>query len=146
MIKIVYIPILLFLSVSTIYASPLIVRCSANQTWGNKDISIEINIALPDTTDNYLAILDRSGEYNALNNYDTVGVGKLEVTETVGKASQSRRHDFVVTRMPSNSNSLIGFYVRYSYVNSIRVDLWQKNKPFIYFDTFNNEILRGTCE
>ena len=70
----------------------------------------------------------------------------MGVTEQLGNSTSSNRHDFIVTQMPDEENSLIGFFLVGSNVNSIRVDLWKKDKPFIYFDSYNNEIIKGNSE
>ena len=75
-----------------------------------------------------------------------VGIGTIQINEQMGAAKSSHRHKFIVTRLPGNGNSLIGFYVTGPYVNSIRADLWKKGKPFIYFDSYNNEVIKGHCE
>ena len=136
--------------ISNANASPLIVRCLGSSTiWGNT-VKIKIEITLPDKLDQVLttsSLKDKNTELlQQPSPYTSVGMGTIQIIEQIGSQKSSHRHKFIVTRLPDSYNSLIGFYVTGPYVNSIRADLWKKGKPFIYFDSYNNEIIKGHCE
>lgn len=133
--------------ITPVEASPLTVRCSAKASFGNMPIEVQIDIALPEKINKYIkyVFVSRDGKEVEVIEEISVGIGAIEITENAGGGKESHRHKFIVTRMPSDVNSLIGFYTINQYVNSIRVEWWEKTKTFIYFDTYNNEVLRGTC-
>jgi hypothetical protein len=138
--------IFVFMQSTNVIASPLVVRCSSKVKMGNYTIKVRIDITLPAEKDmNFLlCTLDKS-DINLIDETTFVGIGEIEITEILKPAERSHRHKFIVTRMPSKVNSLVGFYVTDTYVNSIRVELWQEKKTFIYFDTVLNEVLKGEC-
>ena len=76
------------------------------------------------------------------------GLGSIEIAERMGSASESHRHDFVVTQLPSlkGRRSLHGFYVTSGRLYVIQADFWKAGRPFTSFDTYLSEIVRGTCE
>ena len=50
---------------------------------------------------------------------------------------QSIQHKLFITQSgDTKSNSLIGFFIDRGYVTSIRVDTWEKDKPFQMWDTW----------
>ena len=127
-------------------ASPLVVRCSATAPFRDTYLSVRIDIVLPSKLDKRLAVEMPDGRHQVVPDTPQVGTGTVEVTEHLGDAENSHRDEFIVTRLPGPDNSLIGFYVVNSYVETIRADLWEEGKPFVYLDTYNNEVLRGSCE
>lgn len=127
-------------------ASPLVVQCLARASWATQTIKVIVEIALPQEANMLLQVSTRDGKIAAVPDGTLVGLGTIQVTEALGQAEESHRHEFLVTRMPDEKNSLVGFYLTNSYVNSIRADLWEKEKRFLYFDTYNNEVLRGECQ
>jgi len=134
---------------NTAFASPLTVRCSAETTWGNQTIQVLIDIALPDKADQHLFVADHDGKNMLVPDISSVGMGKIEISERLYVGSEHRhshRHSFIVTRMPNDQRSLVGFYVVGTYVNSISAELWKEEKAFVYFDSYHNEVLRGKCE
>jgi len=144
--KIVIVTMFLILTQATsVEATPVVVQCSAEKPFGNQIMHVQIDIALPKNTDKFVWTADKDGAALHVSDTTPVGIGSIDITEILGEAKESHRHDFVVTRMPSDNNSMVGFYLTNSYVNSIRVELWKKTKAFVYFDTYNNEVLRGTC-
>jgi len=144
--KIVIGTILLILAqVTSVEAVPVVVQCSGEKPFGNQIMHVKIDIVLPKKTDKFVWIADKDGTDLHLSDTTPVGVGSIEITEILGGTKESHRHDLVVTRMPSDNNSMVGFYLTNSYINSVRVELWKKTKAFIYFDTYNNEVLRGAC-
>ena len=146
--KNIFVPLLMIIMVYSVpvAANPLVVRCSASAQWGEKTIAVRIDIVLPDELDETLVISDTKRAQSSLSDPSSVGVGMIQVTESLGSEKQSHRHKLVVTRMPSKNNSLIGFYVAGPYVNTIRANLWGKKKSFRYLDTYNDETLNGKCD
>jgi hypothetical protein len=108
-------------------------------------IDVEIEIALPAERDKAVSIYSLKTKEPEILNSLSVGIGTIQVIEQLGDSKSSHRHQFIVTRLPDDENSLIGFFLVDSYVYAIRADLWKKNKSFLYFDSFNNEVVRGTC-
>lgn len=140
--------ITLCLMINNVNANPLTVRCQGSTKLWGKTIKVKIEIVLPDKIDKTLVTyLPENKSIDQLQLYGTkVGIGTIQINEQMGATKSSHRHKFIVTRLPSDDNSLIGFYVTGPYVNSIRANLWEKGKPFIYFDSYNNEVIKGHCE
>ena len=139
--------LIILTQVTPAVANSLVVRCSAETHWWGETINIQIDIVLPEKADKIVAIGDNKGKDFVFPDIMTpVGLGSVEIIEKFGNTKQSHRHIFIVTRLPDESNSLIGFYLVNSYVNTIRADLWKNPKTFIYFDTYNNEVLHGKCQ
>jgi len=127
-------------------AGPLTVRCSGQSSWGGQEVNILIEIAMPEKNDRILSFLSPTSQDPNLPGDAMVGIGSIQINEQMGDAKYSRRHPFIVTRFPDDNNSLIGFYLIKQYVYVIRADLWKKDKPFIYFDSYNNDVIKGNCE
>ncbi len=126
-------------------AGPLTIRCSGFGLWGDQKVKVQIEIVLPEKKDRGVMLWSKEKQKaEIVIPIVAVGLGTIQINEQLGEAKSSHRHQFFVTRLPDNENSLIGFYFSNSYVNTIRVDLWKKDMPFTYFDTYNNEIIQGT--
>jgi hypothetical protein len=132
-------------------AAPLVVRCTGDHTttWGdmgNQGIQTHIDVVIPEKLDQLMTLLSEKGEQLGLADPWPVGVGDIEVKLSIGNQSQSSRHKFIVTRMPDSANALIGFYKMSSYIQTLRADLWEKDKPFVFFDALNKQVVSGHCQ
>ena len=129
-------------------AGPLTVRCSGYGSWGDQKVKILIEIVIPEKKDRGVMLWSKEKQKaEIIIPIVSVGLGTIQINEQLGESKSSHRHQFFVTQLPDNENSLIGFYfANSSYINTIRVDLWKKNKPFTYFDSYNNEIIQGSSE
>ena len=140
--------------VGSALAAPLVVRCLAEKPRGNSyTVKMQIEIALPESLNQFVLVTD-PGLENPHVQSRRVGLGSIQITEWGDNAKTnrrfeigSRRREFVVTALPSESlDTLVGFYLLGQVIYSIRVELGDKEKPFIAFDTFNNEVWKGKCD
>ncbi len=120
-----------------------VVRCVGTYKFAGRLLSNEVDIVLPEETemDLHLALVDKErGEFDTRLStvFKPVGKGIIEI--------DGKRHIFVLTRRPSSSNSLQGFYVDANYVLVIRADLWHEDKPFWMYDNYINKMKTGRCE
>ncbi len=113
-------------------AGPLTVRCSGQPMWAEQVVAVQIEIALPIEKRQVVSIYTPDRQTWDFPDLTPVGVGAIQIAEQMGDANSSHRHKFIVTRFPDEKSSLAGFYLINSYVNFIRADLWEKDKPFIY--------------
>ncbi len=147
--------------VGSALAAPLVVRCSAEKPWliKSRTVEIQIDIVLPERLNQFVWVADQDLENLNLPSDRSVGLGTIEITEWVYDAAEtlpkslvkkgrghSRRHKFIVTDMPSEKISLIGFYLDGPFIYSIRADLWKKEKPFTSWSMRRNEVFKGRCD
>jgi hypothetical protein len=131
--------------------APLVVRCigESTTTWEDlaaKEIQMRIDVVIPEKLDRLMTMLSEKGEHLGLVDPWPVGVGDIEITLSLRGQSQSSRHKFIVTRMPDSANALIGFYKTNAYIQTLRADLWEKAKPFVFFDALNKQVVSGHCQ
>ena len=140
--------------VGTALAAPLVVRCLAEKPRGGYTAKMQIDIALPESLNQFVLVTD-PGLENPHVQSRRVGLGSIQITEWGDYAKTnrgrfeigSRRREFVVTALPNkNRHTLVGFYLLGAVIYSIRAELGDKEKPFIAFDTFNNSVWKGKCD
>ena len=132
---------------------PLVVRCMGENmsTWGDsfsQDIQTRIDVVIPETLDRHLTTSSRKGEL--LDFVDPwpvgVGIGEIEITLSLGDYySTSSRSKFIVTQIPDSEHALIGFYKMDSDIQTLRAELWKKDKPFVFFDVTHIRVVSGHC-
>jgi hypothetical protein len=115
-----------------VHAGPLTVRCYGHRPWGDQIIEIEIEMVIPDKRDHVVSLYSPEKKNTEIPNITPVGISTIQISEKLGDSKSSHRHQFVVSRLPDERNSLIGFYLINSYVNAIRADIWKEGKPFLY--------------
>lgn len=119
-----------------------IYRCKGTVKWGGMDIQVRLDIAMPERTDSTVTLSSNKGQLNRT----PVGIGKLEVLESTSQATgKLQKYDLLLTTL-NTSYPIHGFVVSGNNVHVLRADLYEKGKPFSYFDSFLNRLIVGGCE
>lgn len=139
-----------------------ILKCTGGRTWNENELGkfmgeileVQLDIVVPEKKDEKFipGLLSKDGKFERIeNSMLQFRKSTIEITESLGKGETKAiknqgRYGFIVTRMPSESNSLIGFLIPDgSHVWSIRVDSWKKDKPFYLYRSDWNELVTGNC-
>jgi hypothetical protein len=141
--------------VVTTQASGEILRCEGSIVNSRNDfekrITVYIDVVIPDEiAEEYILTLadEKTGKLRSLLS-PTPLVRKtfLEIAKSFDKGGkqQPKRYDFIVTKMPDNSNSLVGFVYGFE-PWILKVDTWKANKPFIFFQTGIDDFIQGECK
>lgn len=118
-----------------------VLRCKGEFTSIETKYPIQLDIVLPESYRLSAWITTFSGEPKGIV-IPRLGEGIIEVD-----TGFTKRFKFFVTRQPDDSeNSLVGFYYEESYIQTVRVDIWKKDKPFFYYESFRNQLITGNCE
>lgn len=148
-------------------SSAEILRCKGKIVWSSagtdkwmgQPLSVQLDIVIPDKNDPvYMIGLFTEG--GKLKQYlsdapSEYRKGVIEIVEFIGqgitKASRNQgRYELIVSKMPDvkGGNSLVGFFAPYAgmYIFTLRVDVWEKNKPFYFYRSELNELISGNCE
>ena len=139
----------LILSVSLIVAIPSavnaeIVRCKGETHWGGLVSPVRIDVVLPESRDLLVILSDREAKLvEIVTGGQRVGNGTIEVKYG---DREPTRFSFVMTGSPDKRNSLVGFYVGGNYPMVLRADLWAEGKPFTFYNSWENELIKGRCE
>jgi hypothetical protein len=140
-----------------------ILRCTGEINWNNttskkfmgETLMVQLDVVVPEKKDETFSagLLSKDGKFKQFGNvWSEVHKGTIEITESLGKGQTKQiqnqgRYEMVVTQMPSKANSLIGFLIPDgSHIWSIRVDTWEKDKPFFLYRSDWNEFIIGTCK
>ena len=129
--------------------------CIVNSTNDfDKRITYYIDIVIPaDNAEEYLFTLadKNSGKFKSFLQHNPI-VRKtfIDVSSSLykdkgGKRQQSERYEYIITKMPDNNNSLVGFVYGYE-PWILKIDTWKKNKPFLFFKTGCDDLIQGECK
>jgi hypothetical protein len=118
----------------------------------DKRITVYINVVIPDdNAEEYVLTLADKENWkfkSLIRPSPLVKKTFIEIAQSLDKGGRhkSERYDFIVTKMPDNNNSLVGFV--YGYTPWIlKVDTWIENKPFKFFQTGGSDhLIQGECK
>jgi len=126
------------------------IECNGKaSSFNGLNVNVQLNISLPvSSNNNLITLVDiESGSSSIVSSLISSGIGEIEVIERLGKAVQSRKHDLIITNgLSERDGMLIGFYMVYGSIHSIRVNLSSTEKDFTYFDTRLDEVIAGACK
>lgn len=140
-----------------------ILRCMGEINWNGttskefmgQPLGVQLDIVVPEDNDEIFTggLLSTKGVFDQFGKLDSVyHRGTIEISESLGEGKtkvikNQGRYDLVVTQIPSNGYSLIGFMIPDGiHIWSIRVDTWDKGKPFYLYRSDMNEFIVGTCD
>ena len=139
------IALLLIVIASPLWASPLTIRCNAqNVSFGNVVEDWKFEIVLPETLNKFVSLLGKGDELININSWP-VGKGKVAISLTTGKEKLNYTRDLVVTSLPDDKNSFRGVFFTDMYVHIIRVEWWKAKKPFYFYNSQFGETITGEC-
>lgn len=109
---------------------------------GNNEV-IVLDILIPERLEVFEVLTTKDGKYKKQIRSGFAGEGVIEIKK---KNQKKESEVFVVTQLPGNGYSLIGYYIWANHPQVLRADLWDKGKPFNLYDSYNNLLIKGTCE
>jgi len=123
-----------------------ILRCHGKYTWyGEQKSNIRLDIVLPEKLDLNLAIVNEKKEILSTVNGQPVGKGIIEIYWDFNKKRE--KFDLIVTNMFASDSSIRGFFLNGTMPSVIRVDLFDENKSFYFYETWSQERgSQGQCE
>lgn len=139
------IALLLMVIASPLWASPLTIRCSAqNISSGNVVEDWQFEIVLPEALNKFVYLLGKGDELVNMNSR-LVGKGKVAISLTIGKEKLNYTRDLIVTSLPDDENSFRGVFFTDMYVHVIRVEWLKAKKPFHFYNSQFGETITGEC-
>jgi len=125
-----------------------IINCSVsvqNDIIGKVE-QFKVSVFIPPAQSLIVGLYDSdSVELDSFVSIDEVTKGSIQLTYKSGRKSE---YDLIVTRLPGGGSSLIGYYIDQGHITSVKVNLWDDNKP-IYMHTtdfFVDKIMEGNCQ
>jgi len=142
--KVTLMMLLAVVSSSAMTAHSEVLRCVTTTAGG---LELTLNIIVPQDFNLTLTTTDKKGRFNSIIYGDSlvsIGEGVIEVKML---SHQAKRFPFVVTRRPSEMNSLTGFYIEEDTPIIVKVDSRVAGKPFLLYDPlfYPEAPLSGKC-
>lgn len=121
-----------------------VLRCVTTTPGG---LELTLNIVLPQDFNLTLTTTDKEGRLNSViygDSLTSIGEGVIEEKML---SRQAKRFPFVVTRLPSEMDSLTGFYIEDGTPIIVKVDSRVAGKPFLLYDPlfYSEAPLSGKC-
>lgn len=144
--SILCVALLFFTFACPISAPAKAIRCHGEYTWyADQKSTIRLYIVFPEKLDLFLTLDNKQGKF--VNRVSSQPVGKGIIEIIWGVSNRMDRLDFIVTKMPDSGESLFGFFMNDNFPSIVRVDLWDENKPFVFYDAFSGrQLTQGQCE
>lgn len=153
--KKVYLAAAVLAMIVTTQANGEILKCkgsivNSNASDFDKRITVYIDVVVPDdNAEEYVLTLadKKNGQFKSFLKHNPI-VKKtfIEISKSIdkGRKQKSERYEYIVTKMPDNNNSLVGFVYGYE-PWILKVDTWMENKPFSFFQTGFDHLIQGEC-
>lgn len=135
--------ILLALTITTTAHSEAL-RCAGTTPGG---LEFTLDIVVPQDFNLTLTTTDKNGRFNSIiygDSHGSIGEGVIEVKFS---RIMPKRFPFVITRRPSEMDSLTGFYIEEDTPVIVKIDSRVAGKPLLLYDPlfFPDAPLLGKC-
>jgi hypothetical protein len=129
--RVILMMLLAVVSSTAMTAHSEVLRCVCTTLGG---LEFTLDIVVPEDFNLTLTTTDKKGRFNSMIYGDSlvsIGEGVIEVKML---SQQAKRFPFVVTRRPTEMNSLTGFYIEDGTPIIVKIDPRVVGKPLLLYD------------